>query len=215
MAAVITTPVWTDAVVVVTPQVVSAAGASIRGTIDLRGKFGARLYCKIGRLATTVLATAIDVYVRPVLNNGATGTNLPFTHPYGPQFQSQIAVTTAPTVATDASAAAKTLVTSSGTSIVKGDIVCISDSGGTTFARTEFKTVAKVSTNTLTLTEGLDYAHTAGQADTVCRLADVFTPYNLPGGSLYEVIFDYSVSATGGNVVVMAHAQTYDSNSSV
>lgn len=207
------TPNWTDAVVVVTPQKLSAGGSGVaRGTIDLRGKKGARLFCKLGRLTTTVLATAIDVYVRPVLNNGSTGSSLPFTHPTAPQFQSQTAVTVCPTVATTANAGARTLVLSAGTSIVKGDVICISDSGGTAFARTEFKTVAKVATSTLTLTEGLDYTHTSGQADIVSRLADVFTPVTLAGGSLYEVIFDYQVSATGGDVVVMAHAQTYDSD---
>lgn len=207
------TPNWSDAVAVVAPTKLSSGGSGIvRGTIDLRGKKGARLFCKIGRLTTTVLATAIDVYVRPVLNNGATGTNLPFTHPTSPQFQSQTAVTVCPTVASDAAAGARTLVVSAGTSIVKGDTICISNSGGTTFTRTEFKTVAKVATNTLTLTEGLDYAHTSAQTDIVSRLADVFTPLTLPGGSLYEVIFDYQVSATGGDVVVLAHAQTYDSD---
>jgi hypothetical protein len=210
------TPVWTDAVMVVAPTLVSAAGASVRGTIDLRSKFGARLYCKIGRLATTVLAASINVYVRPVLNNGATGSNLPFTHPVGPTFQSQIAVTVCPTVATNNQAAgSKSLDVSSGTSMAAGDVICISDSGGTTFTRTEFKTVSKVSSNNLTLVTGLDYAHTTAQADIVSRLADVFTPMILPGGSLYEVVFDYGPSATGGNVVVMAHAQTYDSNTVV
>lgn len=207
------TPVWTDAIEVVAAQKIVAAAASVRGTIDLRSKFGARLFCKIGRLTTTVLAAAINVYVRPVLNNGAVGTNIPFTHPTGPTFQSQIAVTVCPTVATTAAAGDKTLELSSGTSMAEGDVICISDSGGTTFARTEFKIVSKVATNTLTLASGLDYAHTSGQADIVSRLADVFTPIILPGGSLYEVVFDYSRSATGGDVVVMAHAQRYDSNS--
>lgn len=207
------TPVWTDAVVVVTPTKISAAGASVRGTIDLRSKFGARLFVKIGRLTTTVLAAAINVYVRPVLNNGAVGSSLPFLHPTGAMFQSQTAVTVCPTVATNNQAAgSKSLDLSAGTSMAEGDVICISDSGGTTFARTEFKIVSKVSSNNLTLADGLDYAHTTAQADIVSRLADVFSPIFLAGGSLWEVVFDYSRSATGGDVVVMAHAQTYDSN---
>lgn len=220
MAAVVTTPVWTDAVVVIAPTLMkSVAGGTpirVRGTIDLRGKFGARLFCKLGRLATTVLANAINVYVRPVLNNGVVGSNLPFTHPTGSMFQSQVAVTVCPTVATTNRAAGDFLLTlSATTSIVAGDVVCISDSGGTTFTRTEFKTVESVSSPTLTFTEGLDYAHTTAQADICSRLADVFSPVFLSGGSLWEVIFDYGQVATGGDVVVMAHAQTYDSNSSV
>lgn len=205
------TPAYTDATganIVVAPQAVAAAAASVRGTLDLRGKFGAYLFCKIGRLTTTVLAAGINVYVRRVLNNGAAG---PALHPIGAQFQSQLAVTVCPTVATSAAAGDKTLILSSGTSMAEADVICISDSGGTTFARTEFNIVSKVSSATLTLVNGLEYAHTSGQADIVSRLADVFAPMWLSGGSLYEVIFDYSRSATGGSVVVMAHAQTYDS----
>lgn len=210
MSSVIT-PSWTDAIVVVAPTKILAAGTPVRGTIDLRGKRGAYLFAKLGRLTTTVLATPINVHVRRVLNNGVTGTNIPFEHPTPAQFQSQIAVTVCPTVATNnQSAGSNSLDVSSGTSIVAGDIICISDSGGTTFARTEFKTVSKVTTNNLKLAEGLDYAHTTAQADIVSRLADVFSPIPLAGGSLYEVIFDYSISATGGDVVVMAHAQSYD-----
>lgn len=210
------TPVWTDGLVVIAPQKISAAAASIRGTIDLRGKRGARLFIKIGRLTTTVLAAAINVYVRPVFNNdvagGMAGNIAGAIHPTGAQFQSQVAVTVCPTVATSASAGDKTLILSAGTSIVEGDVICISDSGGTTFTRTEFNIVSKVATATLTLVNGLEYAHTSGQADIVSRLADVFTPFTLAGGSLYEVIIDYSRSATGGDVVAMVHAQTYDSD---
>jgi hypothetical protein len=210
------TPVWSDAVVVIAPQKIAAAAASVRGTIDLRAKLGARLWVKIGRLTTTVLASAINVYVRPVFNNGTaggmSGNIAGAIHPTGATFQSQIAVTVCPTVATTAAAGDKTLILSSGTSMAADDVICISDSGGTTFTRTEFNIVSKVATATLTLVNGLEYAHTSGQADIVSRLADVFTPIALPGGSLYEVIIDYSRSATGGDIVAMAHAQTYDSN---
>ena len=132
------TPNWTDASgsnIVVAAQAVAAAAASVRGTIDLRAKYGAYLFCKIGRLTTTVLAAGINVYVRRVLLNDAHGTNIPALHPTGAQFQSQIAVTVCPTVATDAAAAAKTLILSSGTSMAEVDVSSISDSAGTTFSR--------------------------------------------------------------------------------
>jgi len=205
------TAVWSDNVSVIAAQKISAAAASVRGTLDLRTKHGARLFVKLGRLTTTALAAAVNIYVRPVFNNGTAGS-FPAIHPTSAVFQSQIAVTVVPTVATTASAAAKTLILSAGTSIVEGDVICISDSGGTTFGRTEFNIVSKVATATLTLVNGLEYTHTSAQADLVSRLADVFTPINLPGGSLYEVIIDYSRSVTGGDIAVMAHAQTYDSN---
>lgn len=208
-------PNYTDNVSVVAAQAVAAAAASVRGTLDLRAKFGAYLFCKIGRITVTALAAGINVYVRRVLNNGTPGTNLPAIHPSGAQFQSQIAVTVAPTVATTAAAGDKTLVLSSGTSMAEADVICITDSGGTTFARMEFNIISKVATNTLTLVNGMEYAHTSVQADIVSRLADVFAPMWLDGGSLYEVIFDYSRSATGGSVVVAATAQTYDTDTIV
>lgn len=204
------TPVWTDNVSVISAQKIAAAAASVRGTIDLRSKLGARLFVKIGRLTTTVLAAAINVYVRPVLNNGTAG---PALHPTGAMFQSQIAVTVCPTVSTTNRAVGdKTITLSSASSMAEGDVILISDSGGTTFTRTEFNIISKVSGSDITLVNGLEYAHTSAQADIVSRLADVFTPIALPGGALYEVIIDYSRSATGGDVVAMAHAQTYDKN---
>ena len=207
------TPVWTDGIVVVPPTKLSAGGAGwVRGTIDLRGKNGAYLFAKLGRLTAVVLATPIDVYVRRVLNNGVVNTNLPFTHPSAPYFLSQVAVSTATTVSTNAVAGDKTLVLAAGAGFVKGDAICISDSGLASFGRTEFNIVSKLVTNTLTLANPLNYDHTAAQADVVTRLADVWAPIPLQSGSLYEVIFDYQVSATGGDIVVMAHAQTYDSD---
>ena len=203
---------WTDSVVVIAPTKMSQGTGYCRATLDLRSKKGARLFLKLGRLQTTAIGTAIDIYVRPMLNAGSPTTNVPATHPTAAYFQSQIAVTVCPTVATTANPGDKTLVLSSGTSMAKGDTICITDSGGTTFTRLEFKTVSKVATATLTLAEPLEYQHTSGQADIVSRLADVFAPLMLAGGSLYEIIFDYQVASSGGDVVVMAHAQTYDND---
>jgi len=205
-------PNWTDSIAVIAPTKLSASTGYARGTIDLRSKRGAKLFCKLGRLTTTVLATAINVYVRPLINGGVAAATIPYTHPTAPQFQSQIAVTVCPTVNTNALAGAKSLTLSAGTSIVAGDIICISDSGGTTFNRLEFKTVSKVVTNVLTLAEPLEFDHSSANADIVSRLADVFPYIPLAGGSVYEVIFDYQVSATGGDVVVLAHAQSYDTD---
>lgn len=220
---IVTTPVWTDAVVVIAPQKITPGTGGtgvVRGTIDLRAKFGARLFIKIGRLTTTVLANAINVYVRPVFNNGTaggmSGNIAGALHPTLADFQSQTAVTVCPTVATTNRNAGDRIITlSAATSMAEGDVICISDSGGTTFTRTEFNIINKVTGSDIYLVSGLEYAHTTAQADIVSRLADVFRPVLLPGGSLYEVIIDYVRSATGGDVVAMAHAQTFDSHSAV
>jgi len=219
----ITTPVWTDAVVVVAPQKVTPGTGGtgvIRGTIDLRAKFGARLFLKIGRLTTTALAAGINVYIRPVFNNGTAGGMVGniagAIHPTTFNLQSQTGTTVCPTVATtNRNAGDKIITLSSSASMTEGDVICISDSGGTTFTRTEFNIITRVSGSDIYLVNGLEYAHTTAQADIVSRLADVFSPLMLAGGSLYEVIFDYTRSTTGGDVVVMAHAQTFDSHSSV
>lgn len=201
------TPNWTDNVEIIAPVSVSALGLAVRGTLDLRSKLGARIFCRIGRLQTTALATGIGVYIRPVFNNdGALGS-----HPAYLSYYSQYAVTVVPTINSDAAAGATSIVVSSGTSMAADDTICITDA---TFTRLEFKTVTRVSGTTLYLDSPLNYAHTAAQADKVSRLSDCFPAVTVPGGSLYEVIFNYGRVATGGNVVVCAHAQTYDSNTS-
>jgi hypothetical protein len=205
------TPIWTDNVSVVAATTV-AAGSATRGTVDLRGKPGAQLLAWIGRKGATAPASGIVVEARRVLNNatptvgGVTGTTIPFT--------SQTVASNATTVNADSTTAGTfpaTVGVASATGIVAGDLLCLYDAG---FTRLEFARVSKISGTTVTFDGSLQFQHTAAQADNVTRVADRFSTW-LPGGSLYEVVFDYGASATGSDVVVLAKAQTYDSDQSI
>lgn len=210
MANYTTTPTWTDNVTVLAPTTVAPLGLA-RGTIDLRGKAGMRLFAWIGRKGATALAAGVAVEARPILNNGVAtvgGT----AGPGGASWLSQIAASNATTVNADGTAGGTTVGVTSATGIVAGDILCIYDAS---FTRLEFARVSKVASLTVTVDSPLRFAHTSAQGDAVTRLADRFGPVFLPGGSLYEVVFDYGASATGADVVVMAKAQTYDSDASV
>jgi hypothetical protein len=200
------TPVWTDNVSVIAAATV-AAGNKTRGTIDLRSKFGAFLFVRLGRKGSTAPGSGIQVQVRRVLNNDGAGG----IHP-GASIPLAGSTTTgqATTVNADSASGQAVLNVASVTNFAAGDVICIYDSG---FSRLEFQRVSKVSGSTLVLDDNLGFTHTAAQADNVTRIADVFAPVWLAGGSLWELVVDYGGTGTGADYVVEAKAQTYDSDS--
>lgn len=201
---------WTDSVALSgtlsTPQTISAAGAAIEGTIDLRSsKVGAYLMLELGRKGATALASAISLNTYRRTNNGVA----PVVNSLWASFSSQIAASNATTCATsDSNSGQKTLTVASGTGYAAGDTICIYDAS---FTRLEFSRVSKVSGAVLTLDRNLQYTHTSAQADNVTRVSDLFAPVWLEAGSVYAVIVDYGGSATGSDVVVRATLQTFDS----
>src|SRR2546421_8152965 len=66
------TPNWTDNVSVIAAATL-ASGTRTRGTIDLRSKFGAFLFVRLGRKGSTAPGSAIQVQIRRVLNNDGAG----------------------------------------------------------------------------------------------------------------------------------------------
>jgi hypothetical protein len=97
----------------------------------------------------------------------------------------------------------------SGTGFAAGDVIKIEDGSGGTFTRLEFARVSKVVTNALYLDAPVQFAHTTAQADTVVNGADVFAPIWLPGGSLWELIFDFGAAGSGGPLTVECVADVY------
>lgn len=206
MAAI--TPSFTDTPVSVLAATVLARGSTARGTWDGRTKFGAYLFLKIGRGGTAALTNGIDVLVRRVLNNDTAGAGN--VHPAGmPALLSTTVAASATTVSADSASGQATLNVALITGFAAGDILCIQDSGGGV-TRLEWHRVSKTATGILTLDRALQFTHTAAQADTVRNKADVFAPIWIPGGSLYEVIFDYGDDAAGDSATVQALAQVYD-----
>lgn len=204
------TPVYTDNVSVIAAAVL-ARGSTTRGTIDLRSKLGARLYAKLGRGGTTALTNGVNLLIRPVVNNN--GASAGAVHPYSIDMLSQTVAASSTTCATsDSNSGQAALNVASITGFAAGDLICIQDSGGGV-TRLEWHRVSKTATGVLTLDRNLSFTHTSAGADTVRNKADVFPPIWVPGGSLYEVIFDYGDDAAGDSVTIQCLAQTHDSMS--
>lgn len=203
--ATIAPTLWTDNVVVVASAAL-ALGGQARGTLDLRAKFGAYLFVRIGRGGVNALTDGIDVLVRRTLNNGA------IIHP-GPHVAllSSAAAASATTVNVDSAAGQRALNVALITGFAAGDVMVI----GPGTAREEYARVSKTAAGVLTVDDNLQFTHTAVQADPVRNKADVFSPVWLPGGALYEVVFDYGNDASGDSAQVEAKAQTYDSDTLV
>jgi hypothetical protein len=199
------TPTWTDNVSVISAQVL-ARGSTLRGTLDLRSKIGARLFIRLGRGGTTALGTAATLLVRPVVNNDAAGG----VHP-APSWgtQTSTAAANSTTVSSDSNAGQAVLTVASGTGFAAGQIICIQDNGGGV-TRLEWARISKISGGTITLDRNLTYTHTSAQADTVRNQADVFIAPFIDGGTLYEVIVDYGAAGSGESLTVQVLAQTYD-----
>lgn len=203
-------PVFTDAVSVVAAQVL-ARGSTVRNTIDLRQEFGAYLFVKIGRGGTTALTNGVDVLIRRLLNND--GASAGAAHPAGtPALLSSTTAATSTTVDADSNSGQATLNVASTTGFAAGDIICIQDSGGGV-TRLEWQRISKITNpgagGELVLDRNLTFTHTGAQADTVRSKADVFAPVWLPGGALWEVVFDYGDDSAGESVTVQALAQTW------
>jgi hypothetical protein len=204
------TPVFTETTTVLAVQALAMA-ANVRATVDLRTAFGAFLLCKIGRTSATVITgtttAGVDLLIRRVWNNdaGVAGS----AHPAGlPALLSSTVAANSTTLNGAVSANATTAVVTSATGLVNGDIVFMADSASA-FTRAEWARISKVVTTTVTFDRPLQLAHNSG--DLFTNKADVFAPLWVPGGSLYEVIFDAG-DDSGPTIAVSCLAQIYASD---
>lgn len=205
-----TIPAWSDNVGIVAAQVL-ARGATVRGTLDLRAKYGAYVFGKQGRGGTAALTNGVNFMLRRVLNNDTAAAG--GVHPEMFNFLSSVIAASSTTVNVDAALGAVEIKLAAITGLAVGDDLCIQDSGGGV-TRLEWARIAKLTVASgtgVTLDRPLQFAHTAAQADTVRNKADVFAPFWIDGGSLIEVVFDYADDAAGDSVTVSCLAQTLDS----
>ncbi len=201
-------PNWSDNVSVIAVATL-AKGATARGTLDLREAVGAYLFGKIGRGGTTALSNGIDFLARRILNNESAAVGI--RHPSGLYpYRSDYAAAIEKTCSTSNSNAGQNeVILDSVTSLAVGDLIVITDAS---YARTEWGRISKLTVASgtgITLDAPLVYTHTSAQADKVRTKAEVFPPLWLPGGSVYEAIFDYGDDSTGESAIVQALAQTY------
>jgi hypothetical protein len=179
MPPLLTTPTFSVPASPLAAQYVAASAMTSRATLDIRAKFGAKAFLRIGRHTGTVLSAAAKVYFRASPNNDGA------INPSSPEFTSSTAAPPGNTTLAASAAVGDTTITlTSGTGFAAGDKLCLhsDDTAGT---RIEFAEVFSKSGAVLTLTAPLKLAHNS--ADRVTNGADIFSPRWFPGGSTYVV----------------------------
>lgn len=202
------TPNFTDYQSVI-PAAALARGSTVRGTLDLKAKYGGMLFVQISRGGTTALTNGVGISVRKLVNDGTN--DIPHPGDYWAGLSGTVAASATTCATSDSNSGQPALNVALITGFAAGDNICIQDSGGG-FTRFEFARVSKTAAGVLTLDRNLIFTHTAAGADTVRNKADLFAPIFLEGGSLYEVILDYGDDAAGESVQVRAYATLYASD---
>ena len=169
-----TTPTFSQ---IEAPVVIASGSLGTLRTLDLRTKFGAWLYVRMGRREGTALTRAAYVAIRRTDNDTLVLPNQMF------DAISQTATAQSTTLSANTSIGDGTCVLTSATGFAIGDTICLhSDDGNAN--RVEFARVVNINSATLTLERNLLVAHTS--ADRVTSLADISSIW-LPGNERYEI----------------------------
>jgi hypothetical protein len=169
-----TTPTYSQ---IEAPVVIASGSLGTLRTLDLRTKFGAWLYVRMGRRVATALTRAAYVAIRRTDNDTLVLPNQMFDQ------ISQTIAAQSNTLSAGTSIGDGTITLTSATGFAVGDTICL-HSDDSNANRVEFARVVSISSNTLTLERNLLVAHNS--ADRVTSLADV-TAIWLPGNERYEV----------------------------
>jgi hypothetical protein len=213
---------WSAAVDAIACQVL-ARGSLIRksGYLDLTGVEGAWLYGRIGRSDATALACTagmpgVSFFAHPV------GVSDQVNHPDG-MYERLSGITAAVVGRINFEAgyvAQTTTMVVDGTSLVPAasveamlffwgtatDPTGLAD--GASLANAEWAKWSKGSATSLTVRQPMQYARIDNEY--ITTQADVFPRLWLPGGTRYDVGFDYSDDTAGSNVAVHAFYETLD-----
>ena len=217
-------PTWTDNVVVQAPYALikGAAGTlqkSIRSItgLDLRAKIGGTLFVAVGTGGSTAIVDGPRVVVRRMLANDAAA------HVYSAPFWAVTTRLTAGLCLINGAVAAGVQ-----SFAVDGPIGATRAIGDLLFFwGIDSGTGIPAASGAITPNHGCEVLRCNGTSatliltDSVCKydhhdneyigLADSFNIW-LPGGSLYELVFDYSPASAGEAIAVMADIQTYDTD---
>jgi hypothetical protein len=196
------TPNWTGQTTAVQAQTTVAAACNQRATMDLRAKYQARLYVAVGRAGTTAITgSPLTLVVRPLHNNAAR------RHPANPLGRVAGSVTAVSTTINGTQNQPQTSLTlTSTTGMAVGDILCV----GYNSANEEYCRVSKVTSGTVVLLDAPTIVNHAN-GETVTNQGESWI-IPVPGGSLYEVIFDFGACSAGPTLSVSAWYETYDSD---
>ena len=169
-----TNPTYTQ---VEAPVVIASGSLGTLRTLNLKTKFGAWLYVRMGRRVATALTRSAYVAIRRTDNDSLVLPNQMF------DAISQTAVAQSNTLSANTAVGDGTCVLTSATGFAIGDTICL-HSDDTNAQRVEFARIVNIATNTLTLERNMLVAHTSG--DRVTSLADVQSIW-LPGNETYEI----------------------------
>ena len=221
------TPEWTDNVVVQAPWSIIKGAALPACSFDLRTKVGARLFWALGfggltggSPACTDLTTGINILIRPILGAGAAGTQhfaanaLEYVSNTDPSYRILNGAISAGAVSgafdghQGKAIAARDKFFFWGLTAFPTTTAAIAPAGS---SGCEVLTRTKDVTTTMHWDRPCSFAHAD---DEVLGLAETGNIW-LPGGTVYEIIVDYTTQAAGEAVAFMARAQTYDRDTSV
>lgn len=169
-----TNPTYTS---VESPVVIASGSLGTLRTLDLKTKFGAWLYVRMGRRVATALTRSAYVAIRRTDNDSLVLPNQMF------DAISQTATAQSNTLSANTAVGDGTCVLTSASGFAIGDTICL-HSDDTNAQRVEFARIVNIATNTLTLERNMLVAHTSG--DRVTSLADVQSIW-LPGNEKYEI----------------------------
>lgn len=198
-----TTPTLNTTVLGIT-TIARGSQSRITSNLDLRTKYSGMLHVRFGRGGTAALSAGVDIYVEPLLNNGARIQPV-LLFPY------KTAITAAASTTCSASgntSGQNVLNVASITGISAGDIILIQDNSTPTTA-SEWHRVSKTAAGVLTLCENLESAH-ANTGHTVRNQAEVLS-WQLPGNQSYALVIDYGSQSTGDTITVESMIETWDS----
>lgn len=208
------TPVWTDSGTEVISPRCMARNTIVRNTLDLRTANGAYLFAGIGRGGTTALTNGVNFIVRRVPNNDGIHIAADLLN-----YLSSTAAAVLKLINYGANyGAGVTAMVIDGTgNTIAGEVYCLWGSTSipadtTALTTLEFLRSCKVASSTsITFDTTTKQAHNDNEILT--GKADCWNAY-IPGGSVYEVIFDYGDDAAGESIAVACYAQIYTHDAS-
>lgn len=203
------TPVWTDSGTALITARCMARGTVVRTTLDLRTCFGAYLLAGVGRGGTTALTNGVNFIARRVPNNdgihiAADVVNFTSSYVaailklinYGSNYSSGVTQMTidgtgTPTAGEVMCLWGQTSIPSDGTALTTLEFLrCATQSGGTSIT---FDTTTKQAHN---------------DNEYITSKADCWNVW-IPGGAVYEVLFDYADDSAGESVAIVCYVQQY------
>ena len=203
------TPVWTDSGTQVISPRCMARGTVVRSTIDLRTAIGAYLFAGIGRGGITALTNGVNFIARRVPNNdgihfAADTVNF--------MSSSLAAILKLVDYASNYASGVTAMVIDGTGTTIPGEVYCLWGSttipaDTTALSTVEFLRAVNVgSTTAITFDTVTKQAHNDNEI--ITNKASCWNVW-VPGGSVYEVIFDYGDDAAGESVAIVCYAQTY------